>query len=853
MIARRLHLALRSMALIVVVLARVCLAQDPPLPSQAPHRSVLVLYSSNHEGASLQHLRAALNEALRRGSADTLDIQEEFTGLDRYNGATAQAQMKALLDTRYRGRPKDLLVVVGPLALDFVTRNRFLPGVPVVGCLIGAPVLQRARAIRPDLTAVLPERDPLRTADIMLSLYPGTRRVLVVLGASDFERRMTEVAKTMTAPFAGRVAFEYTNDRTLEQIETRVRNLAGDELVFYAYFRQDVTGREFSASHPLARIAAASRRPVFGLVEEDLGEGIVGGVLDSASHAGKYAGELGLRVLGGTAAGSIPLGPAPAAAPAFDWRQLRRWNLPETRLPAGSLVRFRPVNPWEDHWRLILAVLLVILAESLLVVALVVQLKHRRRTERALEGSELRYRTVAEFTHDWEFWQRLDGTFEFLSPACERITGYPAQAFLDEPALMERVVEPEDLDRWRRRQAEALAGTCAGSFEFRLRTAGGELRWVDQVDYPVRPPGGQLAGNRGCIRDISERKRADLARKQAADEIRMLRDQLEAENTFYRARIQAIDPSDELLGGSDAMKYLLFRIRQVAPTDTTVLILGETGTGKELVADAVHRGGRRSQGPLIKVNCATLPVALAESELFGHERGAFTGAHGQRKGRFELADGATLFLDEVAELPLEMQAKLLRILQNGEFQRVGGERVQKVDVRLIAATNRDLGREVAAGRFREDLWYRINVFPITVPPLRARPEDIPELATVFLRRFCQKLGRPELALPNSLVQAFQAYAWPGNVRELENVVERAVLVSEPSGLRLAEPLAAPEPAAGLRGTLDEQLLEFERAQIIRALDQVQGRVEGAQGAARRLGLKPSTLRSRMSRLGIVRA
>jgi DNA-binding NtrC family response regulator/PAS domain-containing protein len=370
--------------------------------------------------------------------------------------------------------------------------------------------------------------------------------------------------------------------------------------------------------------------------------------------------------------------------------------------------------------------------------------------------------------------------------------------------------------------------------------------------YDVRaysPRKGQWAV---VFNDISDRKRAEEERKKAGDEIRTLKDRLEAENTFYRAKIQEVEPSNELLGGSDAMKYLLHRVRQVAPSDATVLILGETGTGKELVAEAVHQGGPRKDGPLVKVNCATLPAALAESELFGHERGAFTGAHAQRKGRFELADGATLFLDEVGELSLEVQAKLLRVLQNGEFQRVGGDRSQKVDVRVIAATNRDLGREVAGGRFREDLLYRLNVFPITVPPLRNRPEDIPELAAVFLRRFCEKLGRPELALPHSVINAFQAYSWPGNVRELENVIERAVLVSEPSGLRLAEPLVTGEPIGEVPGALDDILMNFEREQITRVLGLTQWRVEGAQGAAKRLGMKPSTLRSRMSRLGVAR-
>jgi chemotaxis protein methyltransferase CheR len=354
------------------------------------------------------------------------------------------------------------------------------------------------------------------------------------------------------------------------------------------------------------------------------------------------------------------------------------------------------------------------------------------------------------------------------------------------------------------------------------------------------------AGNRGSIHDISERKRS-------FEEIKGLKDRLEAENTYYREKIQAVEGSDELLGQSDKMKYLLYRIHQVAPSHATVLIQGETGTGKELVAEAIHKLGPRKDLPLIKVNCAALPPALAESELFGHERGAFTGAQSQRKGRFELAHEATLFLDEVGELPLELQAKLLRVLQDGEFQRVGGDRTLRVDVRLIAATNRDLGREAAQGRFREDLWFRLNVFPITLPPLRERKGDIPLLAQAFLEKACHKLGRPELALSHSVLQSLQEYAWPGNVRELQNVIQRSVLDSDGPNLRLADPrnsfpsAAAPEGPGAL-----QNLEDLERDHIIRVLAATRGKVEGPHGAALILGLKPSTLRFRMAKLGIER-
>ncbi|HJV22325.1 MAG TPA: sigma 54-interacting transcriptional regulator, partial [Holophagaceae bacterium] len=298
------------------------------------------------------------------------------------------------------------------------------------------------------------------------------------------------------------------------------------------------------------------------------------------------------------------------------------------------------------------------------------------------------------------------------------------------------------------------------------------------------------------------------------------------------------------------LKYLLYRIRQVAPAGITVLIQGETGTGKELVAESIHKLGARNDRPLVKVNCAALPPALAESELFGHERGAFTGAQAMRKGRFEVADKGSLFLDEVGELPLEVQAKLLRVLQDGEFQRVGGEKTLKVDVRVIAATNRDLQKEVAAGRFREDLWYRLNVFPITVPPLRDRKEDIPILAQSFVDRACQAQGRSELGIPKSVLQALQAYPWPGNVRELQNVLERAVVTSEGTSLRLADPLHAGKPTPG-PGT-PKTLQDLERTHILEVLESTGWKLEGPQGAANLLGMKPSTLRNRMAKLEIER-
>jgi transcriptional regulator with GAF, ATPase, and Fis domain len=300
------------------------------------------------------------------------------------------------------------------------------------------------------------------------------------------------------------------------------------------------------------------------------------------------------------------------------------------------------------------------------------------------------------------------------------------------------------------------------------------------------------------------------------------------------------------------MQEVFKTVLTVAPLKTTVLITGECGTGKELVAKAIHFNSPRARRPLVTLNCAAIPENLLESELFGHERGSFTDAHQKKLGQFEMAHEGTLFLDEIGEMSLALQAKLLRVLEHGEFLRVGGQKPIQVDVRIIAATNRDLAQGVGAGRFREDLWYRLNVFPISVPPLRQRKDDIPTLAQAFVQRTCQRLGRPVLDLPQSVVQALQARDWPGNVRELQNVIEQAVLVSDGPHLRLSEHERL-EPAGTGSGVAAPQSLEdVERKHILEVLASTDWKLEGRDGAAAVLGLKPSTLRSRMQKLEIRR-
>jgi len=326
-----------------------------------------------------------------------------------------------------------------------------------------------------------------------------------------------------------------------------------------------------------------------------------------------------------------------------------------------------------------------------------------------------------------------------------------------------------------------------------------------------------------------------------------LKNRLEVERAYLLEEIKSQYNHENIIGQSNALNYIFYKVEQIAPTDTTVLILGETGTGKELVARAIHGLSPRKDRALVKVNCATLPANLIESELFGHEKGAFTGAHARQLGRFEVADGATLFLDEIGELPLELQPKLLRVMQDGEFERLGSSGTIKVDVRVIAATNRNLEEEVRRGRFRQDLWYRLNIFPITAPPLRERMEDIAMLVDFFVDKISKRLGKSIESIPVSVMNTLQEYHWPGNVRELENVLERAVINSSGPKLHLVDELKKPSKDLA---TAKKTLNEVERDYIVRVLEQTNWKVSGKSGAAEILGLDRSTLRARMRKLGI---
>jgi transcriptional regulator with GAF, ATPase, and Fis domain len=343
------------------------------------------------------------------------------------------------------------------------------------------------------------------------------------------------------------------------------------------------------------------------------------------------------------------------------------------------------------------------------------------------------------------------------------------------------------------------------------------------------------------------RRNAELELQESFIEINSLKEQLQQENLYLRQEVKLIHRQDEIVGDSAAMRTVLEKAQQVAATDSTVLILGETGTGKELLARAIHNSSGRSGELMVTVNCAALPSSLVEAELFGREKGAYTGALSRELGRFEIADGSTILLDEIGELSLELQAKLLRVLQDGEFERLGSSKTLKVNVRVLASTNRDLAKAVEHKEFREDLYYRLNVFPIELPPLRDRIEDIPQLVWTFVQEFSETMGKTIESIPVDAMGSLKDYGWPGNVREVRNIIERAMIVSQGPVLEIELPKSK---AVGTGSS--QKLAEVEREHILTVVESKGWRIRGEGGAAETLGLKPTTLEARMKKLGIER-
>nr|WP_280817667.1 sigma 54-interacting transcriptional regulator [Methylorubrum extorquens] len=485
-----------------------------------------------------------------------------------------------------------------------------------------------------------------------------------------------------------------------------------------------------------------------------------------------------------------------------------------------------------------------------------------QRMERIFRDIERGNRLILRAAGEGIYGVNADGITTFVNPAAERMLGWASADLVGKD--MHATVH--HTHAWGAHYPHHDCPIYAAFRDGAVHQVDGEVFWrkdgtcfpVEYTSTPIRE-GGQLLGAVIVFRDVSQRREDEDRLRAALAEVDSLRERLEQENAYLKEEIRAESHHQGIIGRSPVMEALLRQIDVVAGTDATVLVTGESGTGKELIARAIHEASRRRERPLIRVNCAAIPRDLFESEFFGHAKGAFTGALRDRIGRFELADGGTLFLDEVGEIPLDLQGKLLRVLQERQFERVGEERTRAVDIRLIAATNRDLKEEVRRGRFREDLYFRLNVFPLTSAPLRERREDVPLIAQHVLKAAARRLNRTDLRLTEADARRLSRYDWPGNVRELENVIERAAILAERGRLRFDLPEArstgpvtpAPERPADLgRPLSEEERRARARSEIEAALHISGGKVFGSGGAAELLGLKPTTLRSRMKVLGI---
>ena len=477
----------------------------------------------------------------------------------------------------------------------------------------------------------------------------------------------------------------------------------------------------------------------------------------------------------------------------------------------------------------------------------------RLRIERRLVASEQQFRLLFEEAPIGYVYEDTETRFVSANRTALQILGLRPDEVKGTVGRTLVAPTPESQQRLLLSMAAEQAGKERESILIELRRkSDGRSVWVQRYSRP--DPDGKFT--RTMILDVTAQVQAQAERNQLRQQNLYLHEELKSERT-----------SDELIGTSSAMRDVMTKVQQVAPTDSTVLLLGETGVGKERIARALHASSRRHDRPLIKLNCAALPSGLIESELFGHEKGAFTGATEKRVGRFALADGGTIFLDEIGDMPMEVQVRLLRVLQEQEFEPVGGQRTIKVDVRVIAATNRDLEQAIADGSFRRDLYYRLAVFPIVVPPLRERTGDVPILVHYFAAMFAQRLGKPIASVDDATMAMLTRYSWPGNIRELQNVIERAIILATGPVLTIDPamlPAVADGPAAGTRPVTGAPgvgakrpappatLAATERAQIEAALVLAGWRIEGPRGAAKRLGLHPNTRRSRLKKLGIER-
>ena len=931
-------------------------------------------------------LNESIRSTMKNGSQSPVQFFYEAQDSFRISNDKYEGELVSLLRRKYDKEPIDLIYVLGPPALKFLLKHQseLFTELPIV--FIAADYNRMADLnLGSRVTGVFGKVELSPTLDIALALQPQTQRVIVVAGKASIDNALVEQAHREFRPYEGKVEFTYLIGLSIDEIRKELSGLTERSIVFYLSVASGDAPVIYTNLEVLSLIAPSASAPIYGALQTYVGNGVIGGRLIDFEAIGTRAAETGLRILAGESPQNIPPQIVPNST-MFDWRELRRWGIRESKLPPGSIVRFKEPTLWEQYkWRIIGLISLCVF-EALLIVYLFITRASRKRAEQ----ESVRYARLAEAEHRhldevvsntpgivWE--SRFESgmsvrKIKFVNDYVEQMLGYSVEECLATENFWLSIIHNEDREESARKVDVILEGGQAGVQQFRCMTKDGRVRWVEAHLAAIRDEAGKPVGLRGVALDISDRMEAEEALRQseaqfrnmadtapvivfiadadmlctffnqyvfdftgrsneeligngwlevvheedrercvniymtaqqarkpfimefrarradgafrwiydtavprfasdgeflgyigtgvditdrkdaeealqtAHEEVNKLKNQLEAENIYLQEEIKLAHNFEEIVGHSDALKYVLYKIEQVAPTDSTVLITGETGTGKELVARAIHSASRRKDRPLVKVNCAALSASLIESELFGHERGSFTGASARKIGRFELATGATIFLDEIGELPLELQVKLLRVIQEGEFERLGSSKTIKADVRIIAATNRNLQMEVQKGLFREDLWYRLNVFPITVPPLKQRREDIPQLVEHFVKRFSKKLGKEIPSVPPATLKTLHDYSWPGNIRELANVIERAAINTQGTVLCMTDHFVMPHAEELSIST--KTLEEIEREHITRTLSNTGWRIEGASGAAKVLGLNPSTLRTRMNKLGI---
>jgi len=821
------------------------LAAEKPVPKR-----VLAIFTFKQGLPWAYQIEQSLRAGITADATFPVELNVEHADRFRFSDEIYIRKLVDLYKHKYSRQKMDLVLAVGDEAASLLLEygEDLFGQIPFV--LISSKSKNlRQKLLKSNMTSLFWGVDFRKTINIIQDVLPQTRNLFIISGSSLTSRRLNKLAHKSLQ------GVEFNNkflaDLAIEDLLEKVTLLPDNSAILYLSLLRDANSKTFVSREIMSVISQKANAPTFGIIDTYLGHGIVGGALLNAEVQGKKYADVAFSILKGESFKDVVEGYRDNL-PMFDWRQLKRWGISEDNLPPGSIVRYRVPSLWEEHKRRIIGITVLIIAQTLFIFLLLVQRARRKRAEQSTIEAESNFRTVADFAYDWVYLINLDGTLRYVSPSCQRITGYRAQEFINNPSLLREITIPEDRDIWKRHQHDSRSEQKPREIQFRIQRQDGEIRWVEHACLPVKSSQGETIGLRASNRDITVRKKREQDLRDAFSEIEQLKEQLEAESVYLQDEIQLEYNFEGIIGQSNALNYVFLKIDQIASTESTVFILGETGTGKELVARAIHAASPRNNRPLVKVNCAVLPRDLIESELFGHEKGAFTGAHARQIGRFEVANGSTLFLDEIGELPLDLQAKLLSVLQDGEFERLGSSHTIKADVRIIATTNRNPDEEIRKGRFREDLYYRLNVFPITVPPLRKRTEDIPSLVNEFVKRSGKKIGKQIKTIPQSVMKTLQNYPWPGNIRELENVIERAVINTRGSKLQLADKIDIgrdEKMPAALRGTLSQ----IERDYIVQVLEETDWKVSGKNGAAEILGINPNTLRGRMRKLGIRRA